>query len=572
MLEDLNPDQKKAVITTDSNLLVSACPGAGKTRLLQEKASYILDKEEGTKILTLTFTKDAAEEIYSRIETAVGKTKAKRVIPGTFHSLAQKQLKAAGRRFTIINPSARFQLLQRLHFRYGGTESFDTIVEGVEFYKSKILNYKNLPNNPIVTVLIRYQEELKKYNKLDFDDLLLEAVKGMQDKTIKPYDVDYMFVDEFQDLDEIQYEWIRCHKATTKITAVGDEDQSIYAFRAALGYKGMLNFEHDFDAKKVLLGLNYRCRAEILSAGDKLIKNNLDRNLKDLIANKGVGGSVNYRHFTNQEYEVNALVDAVGADKDGFGDWAVLTRTNKMMDKIEGTLCVYNIPYKRYGGKSIWSNHAVEIFVSFLMELENKNGVFNTINFLSWAGVGDEDIGKITHKLGSNGVNLWNDGDIHLDLLGKGKKVYDSFSKDIKVWNRLISKKRYEMAISLVFNWMLHNNATKVEQMVLEIACNALNRLIKVSIRKRIDLLNPKNNKKLKKENKVQLYTLHKSKGLEFKNVWMPFVDEGSLPHEDSSIGEERRLTYVGMTRAEERLHISSSKTPSRFISEADLK
>lgn len=570
MLEDLNPDQKKAVVTTQANLLVSACPGAGKTRLLQEKASYILEKDPKAKILTLTFTKDAADEIHKRIQLSVGKDNSKGVIAGTFHSLAQRQLKASGRKFSLITVGARMQLILRLYARYGGGEDLDKVIEGIEYYKSKLINKNSLPNNPITAVFLHYQDELKKHRKMDFDDLLLESVKGMHDKSLKPYDVDYIFVDEFQDLDEIQYEWIKCHNQS-KITAVGDEDQSIYSFRAALGYKGMQDFESFFQAKKVLLGLNYRCREEILSSADRLIRNNPDRNLKELVANKGIGGSISYRHFTNQDYEVNALVDAVGEDKDAYGNWAVLTRTNKMMDKIEGTLSVYNIPYKRYGGKSIWSDPAVECFVNFLLELERRDDIFNTQALLGWAGIEDEDMHRIHDAFGHKGENLWASKPCNLKIIGKGKKVYETFNDNIVIWVRLIKKKRYEMVINSVLKWMIYNEATKVEQVLLEIATDSLNRLIKLSIAKRIQKLNPKTKKRDKNKNEVQLYTLHKSKGLEFKNVWMPFVDEGSLPHDDSSISEERRLAYVGMTRAEERLVISSSKTPSRFIEESGI-
>lgn len=571
-LNDLNAEQKKAVIITSNNLLVSACPGSGKTRLLQEKAEYILNKDPSANIVAVTFTKDSADELFKRIATAVGPDKKKRVTTGTFHSLAQKQLKLSGKKINLLIGANRNHLIKRIWDRHGQDMDLDEAFDAIEKYKSTLIDYDNLPDNDETAIFIRYQEELKKNNKVDFSDLLIDAVDGMRNGSIKPYQTTYMFVDEFQDVDDIQYHWVREHyKAGSYITVVGDEDQSIYSFRNALGYQGMIDYEKAFKSKKVLLGLNYRCRAEILALGDRLIKNNENRNVKKLIASKGKGGNIDYFEFTTNEGEINKLIDIIGSDPKEYGSWGVLTRTNKGMDKIEADLSCYGIPYDRHGGTPIWKAPVVEHYFNFLIALEEKNDPFAINQILSWAWFDERDLEKINHAYKGDLLQMWNPSieQPKVELTGAAIKKYKDFSYNFKIWAKGIRKKRYEMVVFSVMDWMKHQDILPKDEALLDISSSALSRFTGVSLKKRIIKLTTGERKAEK--GKVQLYTLHKSKGLEFKNVWMPQFEEGTLPHSDSSIAEERRLAYVGVTRAEERLVISSVKnraTPSRFLSE----
>jgi superfamily I DNA/RNA helicase len=225
----------------------------------------------------VTFSKDAAVELRDRIVALAGADARRRLVAGTFHSLAFKQLRdPRGGRRDIASDGDRLGILGRVLAELGLEWKVDEAVPVIEKIKTEF--GKTEPGSVEAQLYDAYQDALQRNGKIDFQDMLRLAVQGMESGDIEPYAFTDLLVDEFQDTDPLQYRWVELHaRAGARVTVVGDDDQSIYGFRAALGFRGMQEFASTFDAQRVVLGSNYRCRSEILSAADCVIRNNVDR-------------------------------------------------------------------------------------------------------------------------------------------------------------------------------------------------------------------------------------------------------------------------------------------------------
>jgi len=575
----LTTDQRKAVETSEHSL-VSACPGAGKTRVLSARSARILTLSPANKVAAVTFTRDSANELRERIEAQVdGPTKG-RLVTGTFHSIARRQLignHLDGKR--LINGGEQVSLINRALNVSGlaGVITLDDAVEIIENFKST-LNPK-IGSDEAGELYRTYQSILDREGMIDFADLLLLAVLGMRNGTVTPLTATHLLGDETQDMDEVQYAWIKCHAEQGIITTlVGDDDQSIYGWRHALGYEGMMRFKSEFNAEHITLAHNFRSDAAIIRHADNLIRQNSKRVQKDFVCTSPQDGIVETATHAN---EINQA-KAIAALADDGKEWAVLARTNKILDLVELALISISLPYTRIGSSSLWDRDVAAVYLAFLESLANNNAS-GVGTVLHWAGIDDRHMHSMDAQMPLKSA---------LETVSKSLKEgndKDPVYKFVKgligmvpQWMSLLDKGRVSLVCGGVALF-IEDRVDSRKRPVLERAASVLSGL-EGTLRQRMAFVRrsgkKKNDDKANSKAKVTLMTMHASKGLEFDCVSVASCVEGVSPHLDSPMDEERRLMYVAMTRARHRLVLHSflqssdgelSVTPSRFLGEAGV-
>ncbi|MDE3021396.1 MAG: ATP-dependent helicase [Pseudomonadota bacterium] len=584
-MAQLNYAQQEAV-EEPGNCLVVACPGSGKTTLLVEKAAYILESNPDTKLVITTFTKDASNSMLDKIKARIRKADTSRVMVGTFHGLSFKQLRQFGvieKNINILTEPEQMLYAQRAaELSDMPPEIQENAMQIIE--KARIsLDYGSLEGN--IAALIKAYEGLTAQNKsIDFQDLVRLSVSAMRNG-IDPLPCTHLFVDEFQDTDALQYEWIKEYKRKgAVVTVVGDDDQSIFGWRHAMGYEGMEGFLKEFGARKIVMDTNYRCRKEILDPSAKLIGHNKARMNKDLNAAKGNGGYITKVVLANSKEEAAEVVRVVRSNP---GSWAVLARTNRRLNAIESTLCSSGVPYRRLGSKSLFDYHGAKIAL-LLCKAANDNTKATGINHvLKWSGLSEATLTALHTHLGNNlaspgkdpklfGMKFWLSEGVNEHEM----KRYREFLTMMNGWKAQISENNREtLVLNGIESWLetACSNSRELEEAMLLIQTL---RKLNGPLKNRIDLIEHSKREDTKTEEEkaqpqpVILTTLHGSKGLEWENVWIVGMEDGVVPSEQStSVSEERRLAYVGFTRAKERLVVSFSgdKTESPFLQEAEI-
>jgi superfamily I DNA/RNA helicase len=559
----LNEEQQEAVACR-THALVLACAGSGKTRVLSEKCRFLLRDSPMEAIVAVTFTRDAAAELRRRI--LQGMTRRPRYLSvGTFHTLARDQLKRSGVHVRLLSPAEQMMMLRRAWSGISASLSWEEAVTAVERYKSMLQPLaKDLPESQIVQ---RYQDLLDQHRAADFADLLLLSVRGMLDGTVAPLPSRYLLVDECHDLDAVQYEWVRlhgCHGA--RITMVGDDDQSIYSWRAALGLRGMVRFEQEFCATRISLTRNYRCAPEIVSLADKLIRHNFERLPKTIVsAACGVSGQIEFGRHPDRQSEAQAVAAAVAGNP---GSWAVLARTARQLDIIETTLTKRNMPYIRVGSSRFWQRPHIGSMLSALGSLLTGESL-GYESLLAWAGMDEETVSQLRPvtpaKLSAAAL-----------LVTKNRRdIIESLSCRVSEWlaELVLERPRTALVVHAVADWF-SASAISTEKRVgsdFALAADVLSDM-SGTLAERLRWLQFQSRKRT--EEGVVLMTLHGAKGLEFENVVLIGLEEGLLPHaENPDVAEERRLAYVGMTRARKFLMLTmgGKAAPSRFLRETGL-
>lgn len=538
-LEKMSPAQMEAVNAAGHTSVV-ACPGSGKTRVIVGRIMHL--------------------------QQLAGKRLPANV--GTFHSLARAQLQTAKINKRLINNGTRSQFI-RYAWRTTGQElTIEETTKAIEYYKTALIN--EIEEDPAGRVYSAYQAILNRTQSCDFHDLMIDAVLGMRAGTVKPVQGGYLFVDEFQDTDWVQYEWVSEHAKTMTVFVVGDDDQTIYSWRHALGIEGLTNFNNRFGAHQVVLSHNYRCNAEILEAAGALISHNSPRVDKALHAVRGHGGTVKSIAYEKVSDEAEGIARCVASTP---GDWAVLARTNRALDPVERVFVLAEIPYRRSGGVSLWERDHVAVLLNLLASLSPPFDNVGLEHAMHWAGFDEPEI-QATYERGAG---------LLIDLLSQcaDKKAKDLplvrkemvtslvvLAERLNQWRSMLKANHITLVIYGVAMWAAAY-AADYKKLDIETAGNALAKM-KGDLRQRLQrIMFLKNAKNMAG---VALMTLHGAKGLEFPNVWMAAMDEGTLPHDDSTLVEERRLCYVGMTRAKNQLVCScSTMQPSRFLMEAGL-
>jgi superfamily I DNA/RNA helicase len=567
MLDELNPQQRE-VAQLRRHCVAIACPGAGKTKTIAAKAALLL-ADPSALVGAVTFSKDAALELRDRIVTLAGPDAKRRLIAGTFHSLAFRQLTPpGGKKRDIASDGDRMGLLARVIAELGLNWKPEEVVPVIERIKT---NFGRVDvDSPDAKLYNAYQDALSRNGKIDFQDMLRLSVAGMECGDIAPYKLTDLLVDEFQDTDPLQYRWVELHaRAGTQVTVVGDDDQSIYGFRAALGFRGMESFAASFDAQRVVLGSNYRCYSEILSAADNVIRHNVDRIPKALHAERGGGGAVTTCRSDDEYGDAVAAVERLQPLLIAGRSCAILARTNRILDPIEAVCRSHGIAYHRASGSSMLNRPQGALMCNLLQIVEGKkrNGLDAVFGFM---GMSSNDLRALHRDMGTELTQRLKKDLVALGLSEETATAYRGFMKRLAEWQALCERQFYSLALEGVLELMM--TYAKGDQAIRAIrgTYDVIARL-NGSFAERIEFLRRDNNKPA--DGALVLTTMHSSKGLEWDHVWITRAEEGVVPDEKSAESEERRLFYVAMTRARDGLVLATiKKNPvSRFVIESEV-
>lgn len=629
LLTGLNKEQQQAVQHTEGPLLILAGAGSGKTKVLTVRIAHLLAQGVNPyEILAITFTNKAAKEMKSRVESLVGDV-ANRIWLSTFHSFCAKFLRfeldnflGYNSNFTIYDTSDSQAVIKAALKALNLDDKYypvGAMIGAISDAKNKLLfasdfrkQARDFYQQKVADVYEYYERELRKNNALDFDDLLLVAVKLLQsneavlDKYSKRFR--YVMIDEYQDTNHAQYLLAKLLASHWKnIAVVGDADQSIYAWRGA-DIQNILDFEKDYpNCTSIKLEQNYRSTKIILDAANAVIENNEGRPKKNLWTDKTEGAKI--QHFTAQsEHEEAAFIGDTIAKKHDihgvpYGDMAILYRTNAQSRVLEEALIKRALPYTMVGGTKFYDRKEIKDVLAYLRVLYNP---FDDLSLLRIINVPKRSIGattvaKLQDYARANGTSLFMTlTQLHLvdTIKGKTKEKLEEFG--ILIFT-LVAEMEAKTVLDILESILdrtgylvqLEESTDPQDQARAE----NIGELLSVAkdfqdtnptgtvedFLEQVALVNDVDSFE-QEESKVTLMTLHAAKGLEFPIVFLGGLEEGLFPHSRTlmnpeEIEEERRLAYVGITRAEKELYISNATTrtvfgrtssylPSRFIDE----
>lgn len=595
----LNESQYEAVVNTEGPVLVLAGAGSGKTRVVTYKIAYLV-KEIGVNpfnILAITFTNKAANEMKERAEELLERSINGMWI-GTFHSICVRILrKHYSSNFTIYDTQDSLNLIKRIvKDRNLDSDQFKpkSIKNRISDFKNKGMGVKEFQEfagsdfylKIVGEVFFDYEAAMKEANALDFDDLLLKTVKlfEVNPSVCEEYSkkFDYIFVDEYQDVNDIQYKFIKAiSHVHNNLTVVGDENQSIYAFRGA-NLENILNFERDFKGAKVIyLNQNYRSTKSILDAANHLILNNPQKYKRELLATKADDEKVKcYNLMTGDDeaYKVLEIIEKLKDDGEKYSDIAILYRTNNQSRAFEDVFVRNSVPYEIIGGIRFYDRKEVKDVLAYLKLLNNP---FDSVSFerivnTPRRGVGPKTLGDL------NEYRLVTGKDYFETLSDIGTKSAKKFGEDFIKIREVMNDVPLSELVDIVLEKSEYLKELKVSKNP-EDESRVQNVYEFVSYVKEYEEKNPESElsemlneisllsdiDQSKEEDKVVLMTVHSSKGLEFRNVFVVGLEEGLFPsrmsmEDEKDVEEERRLFYVALTRARDRLFLTSAD--SRMI------
>ena len=614
ILEGLNDKQYEAVINTDGPCLVIAGAGSGKTKVLTHKIAYLLNEKniKPWNVLAITFTNKAANEMKSRVETLVGEA-AKEIWMGTFHSICVKILRnfidiiGYEKSFIIFDTSDQKTLVKEC---LKSLEIDDKMFTD-RAVLSEISNAKNEMLEPvqyamraggdyrkekIARVYAMYQQKLKENNAVDFDDIINLTIKILaENPDVLEYYNDkfkYILVDEYQDTNKSQFTLVTMLAAKYgNITVVGDNDQGIYSFRGA-DISNILNFEKDFPGTKIIkLEQNYRCTGNILNAANAVIKNNVVKYEKKLWTENDIGELPNFFCGDNEYDEATYVVEQINRLRREeylkYSDFSVLYRMNAQSRAIEDILRREDIPYKIIGGLKFYERKEIKDIIAYLRLIYNPSDNLSLKRIINEPkrGVGKTSIDNISKLSDSSNISMYeiikNAADFGLN------RVFVNTRDFIEQMEYLMAKKD-ELKISELIKETLNKtgytkaleneNSVEAETRIQnleefltvamefeeESAENSLGEFLEgITLSSDIDGMEDE-------EDSVTLMTLHSAKGLEFPVVFLVGMEEGIFPGyksigEPKELEEERRLCYVGITRARQYLFLTCAKQRTIF-------
>lgn len=603
LLKGLNDDQLEAALC-DTHCLCSACPGSGKSKTAAQKAAFLLSGNPKVLLGAVTFTKEAATELRDRIIDAAGEQYASRLLVGTFHSLCliqqspDRKLQYGGDILSILQRQAgnatrrklstsniamegeRIAFVVRAIEECGNDMDVDQATSIIEAAKASLAIGHAVDNPDAKALHDIYQAILARNHKIDFQDIIARTVSGMRAGTIAPFPFTHLLIDEFQDTDALQFAWAMLHKDISTLTAVGDDDQSIYAFRAALGYGGMDQFAKELRATRVVLSTNYRCNEEILSPAARLINNNVHRIRKALLAARGPGGSastVKLHDATAEAEAVRKYAQSVlaGTATDSGAVMAVLARRNLDLDEVESAFRMAEVPFTRTSGRSLFNHPETVVFAELISHACGSAKAKSLDQVLSWVGVDHEDLNALHSAIGGDLRAMKQKDLVASGMRAAGAKTARDLIDMIGAWRALVQEGGREILVLNGIESYLQMHAKKDgEKKRLELLHRCLVAFDKTPLGSRIRKMQENNRNTTPDEPHVVLMTAHGSKGLEWNHVWMVRCNEGVFPPDEAAMEEERRLFYVAMTRARDALVISTTtdgKAPSRFIGESGV-
>ena len=638
ILANLNKEQLEAAKTTEGALLILAGAGSGKTRVLTSRIAYMIQNGAiAGKILAVTFTNKAAKEMKERLASILGEKVVRYMWVGTFHSICGRILrqdienysfqsgKQLDKNFTIYDETDSLAVIKQAVKKL----NLDDKIYQPKLIKAVISNAKNkmqdaytfatfardFKSQKIGQVYELYENTLNNNNAIDFDDMLMLCVKLLEQNPEvrkKYYDkFQHILVDEYQDTNQAQYQLVKALYTNLQsevpksrsLCVVGDVDQSIYSWRGA-DFRIIMNFQNDFpNAKVVKLEQNYRSTANILNAANAIIENNEERVDKVLYSQKGDGEKISLYEAQDEGDEANYIVNTIRATSENYNQFAVLYRTNAQSRALEEALIAAGIPYRIYGGLKFYDRKEIKDAIAYLKIIYNTNdsqSLRRIINVPKRA-IGETTLKHLQDYADENDMSLF-EAIMDVDNIstiksGTAAKLKDFAGLILKLKD---AEAKYSLPefLSLVLEKSGYlrelqvsgtdEDATRIEN--LQELVNVANEfepeeldntlgefLAQVSLVSDIDGMD-------EIANNVTLMTLHSSKGLEFPIVFLAGCDDGIFPsarcsNSLSELEEERRLMYVGVTRAETKLYLTTAKrrqmwgeykyySPSRFLEE----
>ncbi len=639
ILENLNKEQKEAVQTTQGPLLILAGAGSGKTKVLTSRIAYLIQNGARPRnILAVTFTNKAAKEMKERLGNILGENTVKYMWVGTFHGICGRILrenienysfqsgKKLDKNFTIYDDNDTNAVIKQAIKKL----NFDDKIYQPKLVKAVISNAKNkmqdaytfatfardFKSQKIAQIFEEYENTLNNNNAIDFDDMLMLTVKLFeQNPQVRKQYYDrfqHILVDEYQDTNLAQYKLVNMLYTNCEaeippersLCVVGDVDQSIYSWRGA-DYTIIMNFQKDFkNTKLIKLEQNYRSTANILNVANAIIENNTERVDKVLYSNKGEGELIDYFEAQDEADEANFIASKIKQDSGGnYNQYAILYRTNSQSRALEEACMAAGIPYRIYGGLKFYDRKEIKDIIAYLKLIYNPDDSqsFRRIVNVPKRSIGDTTVKRLQDFADKEDISLFEavkriqeDTEIpprtrsklseFAELIMKFKEASTRYN--LREFVTLVIEKSGYLAELQLQNTPeseadienLQELVNVAEEFVPEDENNVLGEfLTQVSLVSDIDSMD-------NIANNVTLMTLHAAKGLEFPVVFLAGMDEGVFPHQrtfniPSEMEEERRLMYVGVTRAEEKLYLTSAKrrqmwgeykyyNPSRFIEE----
>jgi len=612
LVQDLNAQQKKAVTTSKGPVLILAGAGSGKTKVITHKFAYLtsVSKIPPTSILAMTFTNKAANEMKERIESLTGKS-AKGLWVGTFHSLSARILRKEidklgyGSDFCIYDDSDSGNLVRSILKEFKIHEAlYKGILSKISSLKASLVSPEELIANEdsygfdekFARVYVKYQTELKRNNALDFDDLIMNTVKLYEKhpSVLRKYQKEfaYLMIDEFQDTNASQYRLSKLLAAKHKnICIVGDDDQSIYKFRGA-NVRNIQKFKKDFKGTKVItLDQNYRSTQNILDAADGIIAKNAERMEKKLWTDRGKGEKICYCTTANEQEEARYIAQTVKElylkGKRSYKEMAILYRVNQQSRALEEALRKIGLPYRIFGGIRFYQRKEVKDILAYL------NAIVNPDDSISLKRI----VNCPPRQFGATTLTR-----VESEARKKDKSLYKTMKHIMKSNSYTAALKDKVRGFVSLFDEFIANRDKPLNEL-LDLIFERTGYLKWVGEERSknvLELYNAIEEKDLRSfldtaslfsgldeehsEDAVTLMTLHSAKGLEFPVVFIAGIEDGLVPHfhalkDSEELEEERRLFYVGVTRAQDVLILTGTKkrklytseqnqSPSRFLSD----
>jgi len=623
----LNSEQRAAAETIHGPVLILAGAGTGKTRVITTRiAGMIYGDVSPDRILAVTFTNKAANEMRERVGTMVAEEQAKQVTISTFHSLCVRILRTCIERlgykktFSIYTQSDQVGLLRRLIVRNAARdENLDPKVANMLISRAKNTGrpVSDSEDSLIAEIYRAYQRELKQLNAVDFDDLLILAVQGLEENEDIRREWQrrfrFIMVDEFQDTNKLQMSLLRLLVGEERnVCVVGDDDQSIYGWRGA-EISNILEFERFFpDPKVIKLEENYRSTNHILRLANSLIRHNLDRREKTLWSGRGEGEKTHVVSMPDAETEagwiVGELLEQHRMEDRSFEDMAILFRMNTQSRLLEEKLRENDIPYKLIGGQSFYERREIKDLLGYLNLFLNQDDDVSLLRVIATPprGIGQGTIGLATQFSIDHEMSIFQtleDLEFLATLSQRARQAIESFTDFVHRYSDIAhtgsanyASMTEELIREIDFTAHLKKNAKSEEEVdarrrnVAELVEGMHNHWSrsKRGLRGFLDsvaLMQDQEEEKKDEGSGVSLITMHAAKGLEFPICYIVGVEEGVLPHsrsvDEGNRSEERRLLYVGITRAMEKLTVTWCHTrrrgkdklpcqPSSFFDELD--
>lgn len=608
--DTLNPMQKEAVLHTEGPLLILAGAGSGKTRVLTHRIAYLIEEKEVNpwNILAITFTNKAAGEMRERVDSLVG-FGAESIWVSTFHStcvrILRRYIEHLGytTSFSIYDSDDQKTLMKQV-FK---TLDIDTkqykersVLGIISSAKDKLISPEGFLLNAgqdfrqkkVGEIYREYQNQLKKNNALDFDDLIVKTVELFQnDSQILDYYQErfrYIMVDEYQDTNTAQFKLISLLASKYgNLCVVGDDDQSIYRFRGA-DIENILSFEQTFPGARVIkLEQNYRSTQNILDAANGVIRHNRGRKEKSLWTANGTGDEILFKQFDDARDEADYIARQIRDSEFSYQDQAVLYRTNAQSRLLEERCIFYNVPYRLVGGVNFYQRKEIKDILAYLKTVANGVDDLSVLRIINVPkrGIGATSMGRVTMFASEHGMSLYSALREARMVPGLGKAVekIGRFISQMECFRAMAQSEEYSIQdlIEAILEETGYEEELKAEgEIEAETRMENIQELINKAAAYEEDSQHPSLDEFLEQvalvadidnvdssEDRVTLMTLHSAKGLEFPKVYLAGMEDGLFPgmmavssDDPTDMEEERRLCYVGITRAKKELVITAAR------------